>query len=250
MKIFSDLSYSENGRLDLFLPEGEGFATVIWFHGGGMTAGSKADGRALAEDFAAAGYAFASVDYRLYSQGARFPDFLCDAAAAVSFIRRGIASFGGDEERLYVSGASAGGWISLMLCLDGGYLRSAGVDPLSIRGWIIDSAQTTSHFNVQKHEAGEDPRAQRIDRFAPLLYVGEQTAFSKMLLIFYENDMPCRYEQNMLFYKAVLFFHPDADIAFEVLPGGHCSGSSARGADGEFPFVRAALRLLGKDGRP
>ena len=65
-----------------------------------------------------------------------------------------------------------------------------------------------------------------------------------MLLVFYTDDMPCRYEQNMLFYKSVLEFNPKADIAYEVLGGGHCHGSSEVDEDGEYAYIKSALKWL------
>jgi hypothetical protein len=92
--------------------------------------------------------------------------------------------------------------------------------------------------------AGFDERLERINEFSPLYYVDENTAFSKMLLLFYEEDMPCRAEQNMLFYKSILHFNKNADITYARLPGSHCYGSTVRDADGEFRFVKEAFSWL------
>ena len=60
-----------------------------------------------------------------------------------------------------------------------------------------------------------------------------------MLLILYGDDMACPYEQNMLFYKAVLAFNPEADIQYRLFSGKHCSlGKQPIGEDGEMPYVK------------
>lgn len=237
--IKNDIFYTKACALDVYLPERTDFETLVYFHGGGMVSGGKGGVCAqLAADFVKAGYAFVSVDYRLYPT-AKFPDYLYDVAQAVAYVKKYVGG-----KKLYVGGSSAGGWLALMLCLNGEYLQSVGMKAVEIDGWLIDSAQTTSHFNVQKFERGRDARLQRIDEYAPLFFVDENTAFSKMLLVFYERDMPCRYEQNLLFYKTVLHFQKDADICCRVLGGGHCSGSSKRDDDGEFPFVKTACDWL------
>jgi len=143
-----------------------------------------------------------------------------------------------------VAGQSAGAWIALMLCLNPRYLNALNLSPLDISGWIIDSAQTTSHFNVIKRERGENPLLQRIDEYAPLYYVDENTRFTRMLLMFYREDMPCRPEQNRLFARVVFTFNQNANIRLIELPGGHCHGSSVKDSDGQYPFVKETLKWL------
>ncbi len=248
MKLFANIEYAKETdcKLDIYVPdEIKGFETIIWFHGGGLISGKKEDGKELALDFVKEGYAFVSVEYRMYPN-AKFPEYIVDCAKAVAFVKKVIANYGGDEKRLYISGQSAGAWISLMLCLNERYLTNEGVNAQDICGWLIDSAQTTSHFNVLKMEQGEDKKAQRINEFAPLLYVSNKTSFTKMFLMFYENDMPCRYEQNLLFYKAILAFNKNANISYKVLKGTHCFGSTKRDENGEFEYVQSTLQCLKK----
>ena len=82
MRIIKDIAY--NGytecKLDMYLPEQDSFETIIWFHGGGLENGDKGAGERLSKDLVNAGYGFVSVDYRSYTGGARFPEFIYDAA--------------------------------------------------------------------------------------------------------------------------------------------------------------------------
>jgi len=85
--ILRDLAYVPNGherqKLDLYLPA-DGTAApvpvIIWVHGGAWLAGSK--DRCPAQRFVDAGYAVASINYRL-SQHATFPAQIQDCKAAV-----------------------------------------------------------------------------------------------------------------------------------------------------------------------
>lgn len=246
MELIKNIKYGndEATRLDAYLPDKKGFTTIVCFHGGGLERHGKDTPNFvdIANDFVKAGYAFVSADYRIYPE-AKFPDFICDAAKAIAYTKSKIAEWGGSE-KIIVTGQSAGAWISLMLCLDKTYLNAEGIDPLEIEAWIIDSAQTTAHFNVLKYDKKLNSSLQRIDETAPLYFIDENTAFTKMLLIVYENDMPCRYEQNMLFYKAVLNFNGNANISYKVLSGAHCSGSSIKGDNGEYAYVKTALKWL------
>ena len=243
MKQISDVQYAEHEetKVDIYLPETENYTTIVNFHGGGLDHGSKSSGTILflAQAFTDAGYAFASVEYRMYPN-AKFPDYLVDCAKATAFMKKYSEEHGGNGD-IIVMGQSAGAWISLMLCLNKKYLLDEGVNADEIKGWFIDSAQTTSHFNVLAQELGEHQLSQRINEYAPLYFVGENTKFSKMILILYDNDMPCRYEQNMLFYKAVLAFNSEADIRYKLVSGKHCSLAKQKDEDGGSPYVKTFL---------
>ena len=250
MEKIANIRYSERHTetLDVYLPECADFRTVVYFHGGGLEGGDKAKTNMaeVAERLCALGYGVVSANYRMYPD-ARFPDFLVDAADAVAYAAAHARQWGGCGE-LLIAGQSAGAWITLMLCMDTHYLLEVGIDPRTVVGWISDCAQTTAHYSILRYEQDEHKYAQRINEVAPLYYVGEDTAFSRMLLIYYENDMPCRPEQNMLFYRAVLTFCPDADIEYRQLPGKHCHGSSKKDADGEYAFIKTAAEWLRRKG--
>ena len=78
-------------KLDLYHPEGlKDFATVVWFHGGGLTGGSRTVPQALKGN----GFAVVAVDYRL-SPKAMAPAYIEDAAAAVAWTFKNIESHGG-----------------------------------------------------------------------------------------------------------------------------------------------------------
>lgn len=250
MRTFLDIRYSKNNaeKLDVYLPDGDGFTTVVYFHGGGLQVHAKAKENfvEIARSFVKNGYAFVSAEYRIYPD-AKFPEYLEDGADAVAYAKANIPAWGGNG-KIIVAGQSAGAWISVMLCLDKKYLGAVNIDAETIDGWIIDSAQMTAHFNVLQKECGTHAFAQRINEYAPLYFVDENTRFSKMFLLFYENDMPMRPEQNILFYKTVLAFNKEADIVYAQLPGGHCQGSEKKDEDGEYPFVKESFRWLEEKG--
>ncbi len=89
---------------------------LIFFHGGGLVAGSLEthDGicRALT---AASGCRVVSVDYRLAPE-ARFPAALEDASAATRWVIRHAEHLGLDPRRIGVAGDSAGGTLAAAVC--------------------------------------------------------------------------------------------------------------------------------------
>ena len=74
-------------------------------------------------------------DYRLYPQ-ARFPAFVDDGAAALRWTRDHVADFGGDADRLWLMGHSAGAHEAALLALDSRRLDAVGVPRTAIRGLI------------------------------------------------------------------------------------------------------------------
>lgn len=243
----SDIAYGEHPKqkYDLYLPDSKEFSLIVYFHGGALEGGDKADGACvgIAQSFVARGYAFASVNYRLYNDGVKFPDFIEDCACACAAALERVRD-SGHNGKLVIAGQSAGGYIALMLCCRPEFLAAHGIQSQSVDGWLIDSAQTTAHYKVLAHEREEDCRLQRIDEYAPLYYVNADLNFQAMLVDWYSSDMPCRAEQNMLFVRAVREFAATVDISTVCMEGTHCSGSIHKDAEGEYPFVRHALRWL------
>ena len=118
---YADLAYatvSDAQKLDLYIPTtGSGpFPVVIMVHGGGFMMGDKSDGAGLTgvDQLLAAGYAVASINYRLSSE-AIFPAQIFDAKAAVRFLRANAAEYQLNPDKFGAWGASAGGSLVSLL---------------------------------------------------------------------------------------------------------------------------------------
>ena len=181
MEYFRDMPYypqsmatdeiSAECRLDLRRPVGvSGFPTVVWLHGGGLTRGRR---NFTGVDFYDKGIAAVAVDYRLMgeSNSVRAAECISDAAAAVAWTLDHIAEYGGDPKKVFVSGSSAGGYLTFMLGMDPRWLAKFGHRPLDLAGLAPNSGQPTTHFNVKKFNGDTRPRWQpMIDEWAPLNY--------------------------------------------------------------------------------
>ena len=210
--------------LDLYEPEGIANPPVyVYFHGGGICGGDKAEGAALAEYLIAKGIAVASVNYRMYP-AVRFPAFLEDAAAAVAFVQNS-----GKFSYITVGGSSAGAYISMMLYFNKAYLTGAGVDPTVVRGYFFNSGQPTSHFYYLSFEKQMDSRRVLIDEAAPLYYLdkpfAEPLSEPELLIACAENDMINRPEQNAMMLTALKQFgFPKDKLTYKTYVGeSHCS---------------------------
>ncbi|WP_312167751.1 carboxylesterase family protein [Microbacterium sp.] len=104
--------------VNVWAPVGaEDAPVVLWIHGGALERGTAALPLYDGAGFARAGIVFASINYRLGSEGfsvlrdAPRNLGLQDAAAGLAWVHREIAAFGGDPAQITVMGESAGGAI-------------------------------------------------------------------------------------------------------------------------------------------
>ncbi|MGI5325353.1 alpha/beta hydrolase fold domain-containing protein [Actinomadura nitritigenes] len=112
--------------LDLYLPPVDRAPVVLFVHGGGWRRGTRRDfGHEFAgwrpspfERIAEAGFAVASVDYRLSGE-ARYPAQLHDVRAAVAWLRGHGAGHGFDGSRIVAWGESAGAHLAALAALTG-----------------------------------------------------------------------------------------------------------------------------------
>ncbi|HQP96881.1 MAG TPA: alpha-L-fucosidase [bacterium] len=111
---------SELQRLDILYPvdPAKRIPAIVMIHGGGWYTGGKGGLKTLRMmcDFAKAGYAPLSIDYRL-SDEAVFPAAVEDCKRAVRWLRAQADRYGVDPARVGAIGASAGGHLSAMLAV-------------------------------------------------------------------------------------------------------------------------------------
>ena len=199
----------ERCKFDLYLPEdAKDFPTLVWFHGGGLEGGDKtggfapAFGRRMADD----GVAVASVNYRLHPK-VQFPAYVEDAAAAVAFVRKEMPKFGGSE-RIFVSGHSAGGYLTAMIGSDEQFLGQHGLKPTDLAGLLPISGQMITHSTVRV-ERNISKTQPLIDAAAPAWHVEKPSP--PWLVIACSNDLPARAEESRYFVAALKAAkHPDA----------------------------------------
>ena len=187
----SDNYIKERCVLDVYYPENAtGFATVVWFHGGGLTGGSKEIPEALKNK----NLCIVGVNYRL-SPKVKVKQCIEDAAAAIAWTFNHISEYGGDTSLIFVSGHSAGGYLTLMTGLDKQWLKPYQIDANRIAGLIPLSGQAITHFTLRKERGIADTQPV-VDEFAPLFHVRADAP--PLLLITGDREMELlgRYEEN------------------------------------------------------
>jgi acetyl esterase/lipase len=187
----SDPYLTERCVLDFHYPKQiNSFATVIWFHGGGLKGGKKNIPDALKEQ----GIAVVAPNYRLTPE-VKAVTCIEDAAAAVAWVFKNIEKYGGDPGKIFVSGHSAGGYLASMVGLDKSYLAKHGIDANRIAGLIPFSGHTITHFAV-RNERGIPREQPVIDKLAPLFHVRADASPLLMITGDREHELLGRYEEN------------------------------------------------------
>ena len=151
----------------------------MYFHGGGLVAGSVETHDGIARALASAGACrVVSVDYRLAPEH-RFPAALDDAWAAVTHIAAHAAEFGIHGSRLGICGDSAGGTLAaataqaiakaggprlalqVLICPILDYRRSTASRRELASGYLVDQS-TLDHDLLYYAPPGTDPANPRI----------------------------------------------------------------------------------------
>jgi acetyl esterase/lipase len=141
VEVQRDIAYIEGDpadaakhKLDLYLPKDKkNFPVLVFIHGGSWRSGDRSNYPALGNRFAKLGIGVAVPSYRLMPKNPH-PAQIEDAAAAFAWVYKNIAQYGGDANRMYVAGHSAGGHLVALLALDEAYLKRYDVPMSAIKG--------------------------------------------------------------------------------------------------------------------
>ena len=153
-KQVNDISYTkktdayslERLKLDIYYTEGkQDCPVVVWFHGGGLEAVNREIPWKLKEK----GIVVVGVNYRLLPK-VTVKETIDDAAEAVAWVFRNITHYGGDTKKIVVSGHSAGGYLSMLLCLNKAWLNAYDINADDVMMYVPFSGQTITHYNVRK----------------------------------------------------------------------------------------------------
>jgi acetyl esterase/lipase len=146
---YRDIVYDDSAEddyltsLDVYTPDPmeDGAPVMVFVHGGGYRVGDKASSKDLdpkPEYFTSKlGYVFVSTNYRLLPEG-RYPTNVQDVANALAWVSDNIADFGGDPDRIFLMGHSAGAGLVAQVATDEAFLRNAGKDLDLLKGVIAN----------------------------------------------------------------------------------------------------------------
>jgi arylformamidase len=113
---------------------------ILYVHGGGWLGGDKASALFKSAEFVEAGYVFASANYRFRPE-ASLVEITQSVADAVGWLHREAREFGGDPNRIFLMGHSAGAHLVSVLGTNPAFLRKSLVPMDAISGVIsLDTA--------------------------------------------------------------------------------------------------------------
>lgn len=204
----SDSYAKERLKLDVHHDtEAAGLPVIVWFHGGGLTGGNKHIPKELSET----GYVVIAPNYRLIPN-VGVDECIDDAAEAIAWAFAHATEYGGDPNKIFVAGHSAGGFLTSMTGLDKSRLEKYGVDADSIAGLIPFSGQVITHFSDRKSK-GIDELTPFVDQKAPLFHVRKDAPPYIIITGDAELEMFGRYEENLYMWRMMkLAGHPDVKI--------------------------------------
>jgi acetyl esterase/lipase len=147
VEIRTDIDYvptaeyaAKKDRLDVYAPAGaKGARVVVSIHGGALREGDKSQQGYVGQLLAKAGFVAVIINYRL-SPGVAHPAHVEDAAHAVAWARTHAAEYGGDPQKLFVIGHSAGAYLAALLALDPKYLAAYQMSAKDLKGVVPVSA--------------------------------------------------------------------------------------------------------------
>ncbi|MEO0587933.1 MAG: alpha/beta hydrolase fold domain-containing protein [Planctomycetota bacterium] len=195
-------------KLDIYYPEHiKDFPTVVFLHAGGLTGGQ----RFIPGELRRQGIAVVAADYRL-SPSVNAPAYIEDAAAAVAWTLDHIADYGGDPDQVFITGASAGGYLAKMVGLDPRWLEHHGHDPDTLAGIVSISGHAITHFTVRQ-ERGIPGHQAVIDDLAPLSHVRADAPPTLVITGDRDLEMLGRYEESAYFWRMMkVAGHPDVTL--------------------------------------
>lgn len=133
-----DIAYgNEEGQLlDVYTrPDTASKGVIIFVHGGYWDTGSKNDYPFLADSFTELGYTTVVAGYRLVPT-VTFPAYVEDIALAVKWTVENIAQYGGNSDKIFLMGHSAGAHIAALVAFDERYLQRLELPSTTLKGFI------------------------------------------------------------------------------------------------------------------
>ena len=190
----------ERQVLDVYSPQNaKNLPVVFWIHGGGWQTGDKTSVQIKPKVFMDKGFVFVSTNYRLLPS-VDMATIVRDVAKSIRWVHDHIAEHGGDPQRLFIMGHSAGAQLAALICTDDRYLKAEGLSLAITKGCvpvdgdtydvpaIIETAETRRRVHGQpqaklghREKFGNDPAKHR--DFSAVTHVAKDKGIPPFLIL-------------------------------------------------------------------
>lgn len=220
-ELTSNIPYVADGHerqvLDVYARKGtakEGRPVMFWIHGGGWRVGDKSDVALKPQALTERGFVFVSTNYRLLPT-VTMDVLVRDIAKSLKWVHENIEQYGGDPNRIYVGGHSAGAQLAALICTDDRYLKEVGVPFRSLCGCIPVDGDTYDIPKIimtaelrqmlyggkmytfgHRQKFGNDPE-KHVD-FSAVTHVAADKGIPPFLLLYFSGNPDTRAQANRL----------------------------------------------------
>ena len=195
---------------------------LIFVYGGSWNSGRKEIYNYFGSRWARKNVVTIIVDYPK-NPAANYDEMAIDIAKSVKWVKENIASYGGNPDRIFLSGHSAGGHLAALVGIKNDYFMRAGIAN-SLKGIILIDAAGLDMYGYLKEESFE-PGNTYLNTFtndpvqwkaaSPMYYL--HTGMPPMLIYQGGKTYPSIKESNERFVTALKAFVPVPD--YHILPG-------------------------------
>lgn len=195
---------------------------LVFMHGGNWNAGKKSIYSYLGNRMARKGVVTVIIDYPLSPQ-ANYNDMAAASAKAVQWVYKNIAAYGGNPDRIFVAGHSAGGHLATLIALQNSYFDSLNMANPIKGAILIDAAGLDMYGYLKEERVGADHTYMKTFTRDPAIWKAATPLYhlhQKMppLLIYRgEKTYPSIIKSNEKFVKALKTYVPQP--AYRVLKG-------------------------------
>jgi arylformamidase len=241
LKCILDVPYGPTlkEKLDIFPAAQKGAPIQIFIHGGAWKSGNKSEVSYPAPVFHAAGANFIAVNF------ASVPDVMIEeqvrqCRAAIAWTYRNAASFGGDPERIFISGHSSGGHVTGMMVVTD-WVGVYGLPADIIKG----AAPVSGMYDLEPvRHSWRNTYLHLDEERAQALSAIHQIPATRIPLVIGvgSGELPEFQRQNHAFVDA--WRAAGQDCEFLVVEGKNHFDMGAEFGDPDSPIIKAILRQM------
>ncbi|RXG15476.1 carboxylesterase family protein [Leeuwenhoekiella aestuarii] len=203
-------------KLNIFQPKDSlvQHDVLIFVHGGNWNSGNKETYSVLGRNFAGKDYVTVIPGYTLSPFG-NYDQMTLEIAKAIKWTHENIANYGGNPDRIFLMGHSAGGHLAALAVMNPKYMDNTAF----IKGIILDDAAGLDQYsylqenpptNDEYYDVTWTTNPEEWKNASPYYFLDENTP--PILTFLGTKTIPSLYYYNDLFHQKLLEFQPEAKL--------------------------------------